>query len=117
MKKLINFSLLLFTIHLSLIAISAQTEQKAELVVQTGHSNKITSITVSSDGKLFASSSFDGTIKFWDLAIEQEIKTIATSFTGIEKIMFSNDGSKIIVISRYGSVVVFEVSSGNRLFD
>lgn len=51
MKKLINDSLLLFTIPLSLIIISAQTEQKAELVVQTGHANIVGAIAFSSDGK------------------------------------------------------------------
>jgi WD40 repeat protein len=74
MKKLINLSLLLFTIHLSLIAISAQTEQKAEFVLQTGHSDDISAITFSPNGKLIASAAGDRTVKLWDAESGLQVK-------------------------------------------
>lgn len=111
MKKLINLSLLLFTIHLSLFAIFAQDDQKAELVVQTGHSTDVYFVKFSPDGKNLVS--HGDNIKLWDIETGRELKTFSKRYCpkvqrqGAE-VVFSSDGKTIAtscsdaVLSDYG---------------
>src|SRR5687768_9374027 len=48
---------------------------KPEFYVGTGHSDGITEVTLSPNGKWLVSGSWDGTTKIWDIVSEQEIKT------------------------------------------
>src|SRR5690349_10633041 len=53
-----------------------QTQPRAEVVVQTGHSSYISSVSFSSDGTTLASGSGDNTIKLWDVESGREIRTL-----------------------------------------
>ena len=65
--------LLIATLALMQIAANAQ---KAELVVQTGHTDSVNSVAFSPDGKYIASGSYDNTVKVWDAAGGQIIKSL-----------------------------------------
>jgi WD40 repeat protein len=57
----------------------------------TGHSHRVNSIAIKPDGQVFASSSDDGTIKFWHLD-SGELLSNLTFATGVDAIAFSPDG-------------------------
>jgi WD40 repeat protein len=63
-----------------------------------GHTDEVTSIAFSPDGKTLASASgnFDGTIILWDVATRQPLGQPLTGHTtGIEKVVFSPDGKTL----------------------
>ena len=97
-KKLIKLSLILFTIQLLFTGLFAQDEQKAELIVETGHTLAVNSIAFSPDGNILASGSSDNTIKLWDLSSGLELKNLSLPTRALSSIMsiaFSFDGNKI----------------------
>ena len=58
--------------------IAPDTERSLpELVLQTGHNQKVNSVVFSPDNQWVASGSFDNTVKLWNLATGQCIKTLS----------------------------------------
>ena len=69
------------------------TADTAELVgTFSGHKQNITSIAFSPDHKTLASSSEDSTLKFWNIATQQELLTIRRLGGPVRNLMFSPDG-------------------------
>jgi WD40 repeat protein len=108
-----QFLILTICLLFILFAPELSTGQKPELVVQSGHSDKLTSLAFSPDGKTLASSSDDKTIKFWNFATGEQLRTIEGAEGGLA---FGPDG-KIIVSGGFGGVAVWDVSSGAKLRD
>lgn len=66
--------------------------QEPDAVLES-HTDKITSVCVSSDGSLVASSSIDKTIKLWNLETQKLVATLAQRKDPIYAVSFSPDGS------------------------
>jgi WD40 repeat protein len=64
--------------------------QKAELVVETGHTEMVFSVAFSPDGRTLASGSADNTIKLWDVASGRELRTLAGHTDGVISIAFAS---------------------------
>ena len=62
----------------------------------TGHTGDVNSISCSPDGQTIASASEDGTIRLWDVATRQNLKTILIGHTAsVYSVVFSPDGQTI----------------------
>jgi WD40 repeat protein len=85
-----------------------------EVVAASGHSNSITDVCVTPDGRSFASSAagFDEAL-LWDVASGRVVRRFEASGTGIT---FSPDG-KWLACSSLGNASVWEVSTGNQVFN
>ncbi len=82
--------------------------------VLTAHTDKVFSVSFSSDGKTIASGSRDKTIRFWDVATGRHLQTITGHKSGITSISFSPDGKTIAAAS--GSRIYFwDIAAGTRL--
>jgi WD40 repeat protein/energy-coupling factor transporter ATP-binding protein EcfA2 len=82
-----------------------------------GHTDSITSVALSSDGKMLATGSFDKTIKLWDVATGEAQATLEDeSAYLISSIAFSPDGKMLaVVIGKDNTVVLWDVALRKRL--
>jgi WD40 repeat protein len=82
-----------------------------ELFRSRGHTETITSMAFSHDGRRLASAAHDGTIKLWDPVTGREILTLlhgkGDHVTGIS---FSPDGRQIVSTSKSGTVKVWDAT-------
>ena len=90
-------------------------ERKAELVVQTGHTWNLRSVTFSPDGRYLASGGNDSTIKLWEIESGRELKTFAGHKGDVSSIAFSPDGSMIASAGYDGTLKLWDITSGKML--
>ena len=91
---------------------------KPEVFVQLGHSDRVTSIAFSPDGKTFVSGSADNTLKLWDVSTGKEIRTFRGHSGDVTSVAFSPDG-KIIISGSGGlfdnTLKLWDVSTGKEI--
>lgn len=108
-----SLALLIFASPLCCAQKATFSANPPELVIQTGHSGKISSLAFSPDGKTLASSSQDKTIKFWNFATGEQLRTIESA-GGL--LAFGPDGKTILGGDIVG-LAVWDVASGAKLRD
>ena len=86
--------------------------------MQLGHSDRVTSIAFSPDGKTFVSGSADNTLKLWDVSTGKEIRTFRGHSGDVTSVAFSPDG-KIIISGSGGlfdnTLKLWDVSTGKEI--
>ncbi|KAI0896899.1 WD40 repeat-like protein [Annulohypoxylon nitens] len=60
-------------------------------MVLTGHTNGISQVRISPDGRWIASSSADGTVRIWDAATGQHAETLVGHMAGVSAVAWSPD--------------------------
>lgn len=123
---------LLISLIVIIPAVGQTTDKRnLELVVQTGHSDFITSVAFSADGEYLASAERNQIVKLWDVKSGIEIRTfdrqfnekLNSSFTKIKQgsdsrnfvyVAFSPDG-KILASSGEGGIVAWKIETGERI--
>ncbi len=83
-----------------------------DVVIQLGHSEWITSVTVSADERFVASASLDGTIKLWDIASGRLLRTLIGHSDVVESISTSPYGTFLVSGSADTTVRLWDVASG-----
>jgi len=110
--RIVIVSMMLLTSVISSKAQDAKS-QSPELYVETMHTGKVSRTTASSDGKLLASVSSDGTVKLWDVASRRELRTWRVKQDGLLK--FSPNG-KILAITEGGNkILIFSMDDETQL--
>lgn len=112
-----------FTILLTLLAMAfasatvvAQSDQKAELAVQVGHSASVRSIAFSPDGKYLISGSHDQTVKIWDAASGIELRTLTGHEASVKKVAVSPDGQTLASAGTSdGTIRLWKLDTGQPL--
>lgn len=88
------------------------TLAQTEVVLQSGHTLRITAMAYSNNGKYVATGSADNSIILWDFASGMQIRSFQGHSKGIGCIAFSND-SKLLVSGSYDQTLkVWDVESG-----
>ena len=87
------------------------TENEWASLIQTlaGHSDRVTAVVFSPDGKRIASGSWDKTIKVWDAISSDLEKTLAGHSDRVTAVAFSPDGKRIASGSWDKTIKVWDV--------
>jgi len=81
-----------------------------------GHSGEVTSVAFSSDHKLLASGSGDGSIILWDVATRQRLGAPLTGHSmWVNSVTFSPDGKMLASGSFDRSIILWDVATHQRL--
>ncbi len=76
-----------------------------------GHESDVWSIVFSPDGSSLASSSWDGTIRFWDILSGRQTKLIKDPVGQVETIAFSRDGRTLVSGSSDKTLRLWDVAT------
>lgn len=106
-------SALLLVLWLISNALLAPLEaQELNLVVQTGHISCVSEVAFSPDGKTLASGSWDNSVKLWDVASGQEVKSLEGHTGWVWSVAFSPDGKTLASGSGDKTIRLWSVESG-----
>jgi WD40 repeat protein len=70
--------------------------------VLRGHAKMVRRLAFAADGKTLASSSMDGQVKLWDIALGRELRTIGLTAGAFHALAFSPDG-RSLALAEYGT--------------
>ena len=113
------FRLVILVFIFSLQIVRSYT-QPYKIVLPQGHSQGISKIKYSADGKWIATASQDGSAKLWDAETGQLLVTYIGHKKQVHDIFFLQNGKKIITTSGYsmgdGTTKVWDTYTGKLLY-
>lgn len=81
-----------------------------------GHSDWVSALAISPDGKTIASGSFDKTIKLWNSANGQLIRTLSQHTKGVISLAISPDGKTLISGSWDETIKLWSLNTGELIY-
>ncbi|KAF6525344.1 hypothetical protein HZS61_011139 [Fusarium oxysporum f. sp. conglutinans] len=98
------------------ISLIPKVDSDWNAVLQTleGHTNWVTSVLFSQDGKLIASGSYDHTVKIWNVATGEEERTLKGHTDFVNSVVLSKDNKLIASGSRDKTIKIWNVATGEE---
>ncbi|MCE9534160.1 MAG: WD40 repeat domain-containing protein [Planctomycetes bacterium] len=88
--------------------------QKNFDVAGGGHSETVTSLAISPDGKTFVTGSRDRSIRVWDLNTTKVIRTLQGHTDEVTSLAFTKDGTQLASASKDQNIRVWNLSSADE---
>jgi WD40 repeat protein/uncharacterized protein YecT (DUF1311 family) len=82
---------------------------------RVGHSWDVTSVAFSPDGRYVLSGSLDNTLKLWNVATGEEIRTFKGHSISVESVAFSPDGRYALSGSGDNTLKLWDVATGEEI--
>ena len=98
--------------HASPIAVAQSPGPRAELVLQTGHTGPVGALALSPDGRFLVSGSEDTTLKIWDTATGNVLRTLSGHDQSVLAAAISPDGRQIASGGADATVRVWNAVTG-----
>jgi WD40 repeat protein len=117
---------IIFLLTFFILTIFSLAQEKPELVIPSGHADRIKSIDISPDGKQIASAAYDNSVKVWNVATGTEWFTLVRGNFRFNSVLYSKDGSRIFAGDADGNLFAWKssdfsqinkVSTGRQIFD
>ncbi|KAH9203227.1 hypothetical protein DL95DRAFT_350087 [Leptodontidium sp. 2 PMI_412] len=87
----------------------------AALQTLEGHSDSVTSVAFSPNGKQVVSGSWDNTVRIWDAATGAALQTLEGHLDGVNSVAFSPDGKQVVSGSWDNTVRLWDAATGTAL--
>ena len=82
------------------------------LATLTGHSDGVTTVAITQDGRWALSGSADGTLKVWDLEANKEIQTLSGHKDVVLAVGLTRNGNQAVSASRDKTLKVWDLETG-----
>lgn len=105
----------LIGIQVSASRSGSSSEQHHEEIHNPRHLAAVHGVSVSPNGQIFASSSFDRTIKLWDFNTGELLQTLDGHTAAVHTIIFSRDGQKLASSSHDGTIKLWDLNTGSLI--
>jgi WD40 repeat protein/uncharacterized caspase-like protein len=86
-----------------------------EIRIFVGHSNAVSSVAFSPNGRTALSGSYDTTVKLWDVSTGHEIRTLKGHSYEVTSVAFSPDGRSALSGSVDSAIKLWDVTSGREV--
>jgi WD40 repeat protein len=96
-------------------ASAQERPKKIEIVPNIPHSEGVTSVAFSPDGTRVLSGSQDSTLKLWDAASGQLIRTFEGHTESVLSVEFSPDGTRLLSHSQDGTHKLWDAATGQAI--
>ena len=113
MKSLPGKTAALFLLLL-MLPVYAAADEKPDIYVQMGHTDSVSSVAWSPDGRYAATGSHDSTVKIWEAATGREVRTFRES-SHVNAVAWSPDGKLILEGNADHLLVLRDVAAGTEV--
>ena len=95
---------------------SAELEDIPEIIVQTGHTARITSLAFSPDGSYLVSGSEDKTVKLWEVTTGRLIRNVRGHSKGVSAVAFGPSSQWFASGSADGTIKIWDITKTKPLY-